>query len=304
MRFTIITNTTTIPRRGRDTPLMQELLQYFEYPFVWRALLGGMLIAVNCGLLGPFLVLRRLSFLSDGYGHIALTGVALGILLKINPLVTLFAVVLLGSVIIGWALRRNLLSDAAISLLISFGVGTSVIIIGVARGFNANLYSYLIGSLYTIVTVDLIYIAAALVLTLVYMGVFYRDLFMSIFNDELSQLTGVRRQQWAKRLFMLITAINVVITIRAIGILLVSSMVVIPSLTALKTAPSMRATVCRSVAIALVGLVCGVLLALLLDTPPSGTIVLVLLLCFTVTHLIYGRRGRRRSGNNLTRPKS
>lgn len=268
---------------------MEEILRYFSYPFVWRAFLGGALVAVNCGLLGPFLVLQRLSFLSDGYGHIALAGVAIGILLGINPIITIFAVVLLGSVVIRWALRNNLFSDAAISLLISFGVATSVVMIGVARGFNANLYSYLIGNLYTLTMVEIGYISITLTLTLVYLSVFYRNLFLATFNDQLAELSGGRRYRLAKNLFLLLTAINVVVTIRAVGILLVSSMIVIPSLTALRSASSMRATLVHSALVALAALLVGVMLALVLDIPPSGVIVLCLLLFFVVAQL-----GRRR----------
>lgn len=261
---------------------MEEVLQYFSYPFVWRAILGGALVAINCGLLGPFLVLQRLSFLSDGYGHIALAGVAVGILLGIDPIITVFVVVLLGSLVIRWALRNNLFSDAAISLLISFGVATSVVIIGAVRGFNANLYSYLIGSLYTLTTIDIAYISITLTLTLVYLSIFYRTLFMVTFNDQLAALSGGRRHQLAKNLFLFLTAINVVVTIRAVGILLVSSMIVVPSLTALRSAASMRATLVHSVLVALAALLAGVVLALVLDIPPSGTIVLCLLLFFAV----------------------
>lgn len=269
---------------------MEEFLQYFSYPFVWRAFLGGALVAINCGLLGPFLVLRRLSLLSDGYGHIALAGVAVGILLKVNPLITAFAVVLLGSLVIRWALRNNLFSDAAISLLISFGVATSVVIIGVARGFNANLYSYLIGSLYTLTLVELGYISLTLIFTLIYLKIFYRNLFLVTFNDQLAELGGGIRYRLAKNFFLFITAINVIVTIRAVGILLVSSMIVIPSLISLKSASSMRATLVHSVCAALASLLCGVVVSLALDIPPSGTIVLCLLLLFVVVHGVKRRR--------------
>lgn len=265
---------------------MQEFLQYFTYPFVWRAMLGGALIAVNCGLLGPFLVLQRLSLLSEGYGHIALTGVALGILVGVDPIITIFIVVLLGGVAIRWMLNRNIFADAAISLLISFGVATSVLIIGAARGFTVNLYSYLIGSIFTLTPVDIAYISAAFVLTVGCVAIFYRDLFLMTFSSDLSYLMRGRRHTVAKNVFTLLIAINVVITIRAVGILLVSSMIVIPSLIAFKTSSSMARTLLHASGVALLSLVCGLLLGLWWDVPPSGAIVLVLLLVFVVVHTI------------------
>ena len=271
------------PPPTTTTP-MSELFDYLTYPFVQRAILGGVMIALNCGLLGPFLVLQRLSPLSDGYGHIAFAGVAIGIILGVHPLVTASIVVLLGGAFVRWSISQNIFGEAAISLLTSLGIGAGIILIGVAGGFTEDLYSYLIGSLFTIAPDDIAYIAGALFCTLCFLTFCYRDIFMITFNQDLAALTQ-KRFVLAKHLFTILIVLNVVITIRAVGLLLVSSMTVIPTLIALVHAPSMRTTLLYSSMSALIGVIVGLGIALLTNIPPGGTIVITLLFFFMLSRI-------------------
>ncbi len=249
-----------------------------------KALLGGIAIALCCGLIGPFLVLRRLSLLGDGLAHLAFGGVALGLLLGINPLISALITVVAGSFWVRSLVKKNVYGDAAIALLLSFGVGLGIVIIGIVRGFNTSLYSYLIGSVLALNVTDIVLAFTLLAATILFMTFFYKDMFHLTFNEELAQISR-KRAPLANILFTALVAMVVVISIRAVGILLVSALLVIPTLISLNISKSFNQTVILSSLSALVAVLVGILFSFLVDIPPSGSIVLLLFLGFFGAHL-------------------
>ncbi|HLP80313.1 MAG TPA: metal ABC transporter permease, partial [Acidobacteriota bacterium] len=136
-----------------DTTTMIEL---FNYQFMQYALIGGIMIALITSLIGPFLVLRRLSLLGDGLAHIAFGGVALGFLLNWNPFIVSLVAVVIGSLFVQQLVKKNIYGDAAIAVILSFGVGLGILITGAAHGFTVDLFTFLIGSVLTLSTADLV----------------------------------------------------------------------------------------------------------------------------------------------------
>src|SRR3989344_804249 len=258
------------------------MIELLSYGFMQKALLGGIFIALCCGLIGPFLVLRRLSLLGDGLAHLAFGGVALGLLLGISPLISALVTVVAGSFWVRSLVKKNVYGDAAIALLLSLGVGLGVVIIGIVRVFNTSLYSYLIGSILALSVGDIIFAAVLLLLTILFLILFYRDLFLLTFNEELAKLSR-KRVEWANIIFTVLIATIVVISIRAVGILLVSALLVIPTLIALNLAKSFQQTLVISSIGSLTAVVLGIILSYGLDIPPSGSIVLMLFAGFVVT---------------------
>ncbi|MBI4151765.1 metal ABC transporter permease [Candidatus Woesearchaeota archaeon] len=265
------------------------VFELFTYGFMQKALVGGTLIALCCGLLGPFLVLRRLSLLGDGLAHLSFGGIALGLLLGVNPLISALITVILGSFWVRSLVKKNVYGDAAIALLLSLGVGVGVTVIGVVRGFNVSLYSYLIGSVLTLSPLDLILSSLVLLAIIFFLTYFYRELFLNTFNEELARFSA-KRVAISDLLFTLLTAMMVVIAIRAVGILLVSALIVIPTLISLNLAKSFKQTLFFSSLSAFVAVMVGILVSYGVDTPPSGSIVLLLFAGFMVTELIKRRK--------------
>ncbi len=261
------------------------MLEFLSYTFMQKAFLGGVLIAVCCGLLGPFLVLRRLSLLGDGLAHLSFGGIALGLLFGINPLIAALAAVVGGSFWVRSLVKKNVYGDAAIALLLSLGVGLGVTIIGLQRGFNTNLYSYLLGSILTLGTFDLILMSVLLLTTLLFLIYFYRELFLGTFNEELARLSA-RRAGLSSFLFTILIAMLVIISMRAVGILLVSSLIVVPTLIALNLAHSFRQTLLFSSLSAVIAVLAGIIVSYFADIPPSGSIVLLLFLGFLGTRIL------------------
>src|SRR3989338_11545900 len=258
---------------------------FLQYGFMQKALLGGIAIALCCGLVGPFLVLRRLSLLGDGLAHLAFGGVALGLLLGINPLISALITVVAGSFWVRSLVKKNVYGDAAIALLLSCGVGIGIVIIGIVRGFNTSLYSYLIGSILALSIMDIILAFVLLLITIIFFIFFYHDLFYMTFNEELAQLSR-KRINIANIIFTILVAMVVVISIRAVGILLVSALLVIPTLIALNLATSFKRTILISTMSALIAVIFGIIFSFIIDIPPSGSIVLLLLIGFLSTSFL------------------
>ncbi len=271
-----------------STTIMREdtMLEFLSYGFMQKALIGGIAIALCCGLIGPFLVLRRLSLLGDGLAHLAFGGVALGLLIGINPLISALITVVVGSFWVRSLIRKNVYGDAAIALLLSFGVGVGIVILGIAGGFNTSLYSYLIGSILALNTTDIMLAFGLLAATAIFLALFYQDMLHLAFNEELAYLSR-KNVTVANILFTILTAMIVVIGIRAVGILLVSALIVIPTLIALNVSRSFRQTVIISSISSLISVLAGILFSFVLDIPPSGSIVLILFAGFFGTQLFW-----------------
>ncbi|HLC91325.1 MAG TPA: metal ABC transporter permease [Candidatus Nanoarchaeia archaeon] len=265
---------------------MIEALSYgfLQYGFMQKALLGGIAIALCCGLVGPFLVLRRLSLLGDGLAHLAFGGVALGLLLGVNPIIAALITVVLGSFWVRSLVKKNIYGDAAIALLLSLGVGLGVVIIGIVRGFNTNLYSYLIGSILALSITDIIIAFSLLMGVIIFLLFFYRDMFHLTFNEELAQLSR-KNIPLANFLFTILIAMVVVVSIRAVGILLVSALLVIPTLVALNISKSFKQTLLISSISSIVAVIFGIIFSFIVDIPPSGSIVLLLFVGFFGTQM-------------------
>lgn len=259
------------------------MIELLSYGFMQKALLGGLAIALSCGLIGPFLVLRRLSLLGDGLAHLAFGGVALGLLFGFDPVFSALLTVVVGSFWVRSLVNNNVYGDAAIALLLSFGVGLGIVVIGIARGFTTNLYSYLIGSVLALRFIDIALAYSLLVATLIFLWFFYKDMFYLTFNEELAQLSR-KHAGIANFVFTLLVAMVVVVSIRAVGIMLVSALLVIPTLIALTTSLSFRHTILLSSLYASLAVLFGIVLSYLLDIPPSGAIVLLLFFGFVVMH--------------------
>ena len=255
------------------------MLELLSYSFMQKALLGGVGIAICCGLLGPFLVLKKMSLLGDGLAHFAFGGVALGFLLGINPLIAALIAAISGSFLIRALMKKNVYGDTAIALILSLGVGVGIVVIGITRGFTVSLYSYLIGSILALSWFDLGFIFALLVFIILFLSFFYKKMLFVTFNEELAQLS-IKRISLPTILFTLLVAVTVVISIRAVGILLVSALIVIPTMIALSLSRSFLQTLTLSVIAAVITVLLGIVISFILDIPPSGSIVLLLLVGF------------------------
>ena len=233
------------------------MLEMLEMEFMQRAWLAGLIMAVICPLIGSFLVLRRQSLIGDGLGHIAFAGVAGGALWGYSPVLSAAAATILGALAIEKV--RTKLSDAADMVLAIFfysGMGLAVIFTGLNKDGGFNLGSILFGSLMMVSSKDLMIVAALGFFTVLFVVLFYRPLQYLTFDEKSAKVAGLPVERLNLLLAML-TALTVALSMRIVGLLLVSAMMVIPVACALQTARSFRGTILQSMLYGLITVFLG-----------------------------------------------
>lgn len=264
---------------------MREVMDFLQFAFVQRALLAGVFIAVGCGLLGVFLVLRRHSMMGDGLAHFAFATVGLALLLGWTPLYVSIPLVALASLLIlHLPTRATMYGDAAIGMVSAAGVALGVLLSSLGGGFSVDLFSFLFGDILAVSRAEA-RLALGLVLGVVAAILLaYHELFAVTFDDTSARVSGIRPER-SSRLLAVLTALMVVLGIRVVGMLLVSSLLIFPAVTALQLCRSFKAVLAMSAVLAAVSVVTGIFIALWLNTPAGATIVLVNAAFFSVSLL-------------------
>jgi len=266
---------------------MPEILQY---GFMQRALLAGVMIGVIAPVIGVFLVLRRLSLIADTLAHVALAGVALGLLLGAYPVFGALAAALVGAVGIERLRASGRLSgETALALFLSGGLAVAVLLIGLAGGFTVSLFTYLFGAITAVQPRDLWLTLALGLAVLGAVAFLYKELFAVTFDEEGARVQGLPVGA-LNLLLVILVAVTVVVAMRVVGILLTSALLVIPAVTALRLARNFRSTLGIAVGAAQVMVLAGITAAFYLNIPASGAIVLVGILLFTAAALLTPRR--------------
>lgn len=259
---------------------------FLQYGFMQRALIGGLIISVICPVVGVFLVLRRLSLIGDGMAHVAFGGMAFGMFLnslkfpfKIYPVFSALIFCLISAFGIQRLQRAKVYGDVAIAIFFSFGLALGVIFVSLSKGFTIDLFTYLFGNILLISGLDLALIAVLGALIIGAVVVFYKELFCITFDEETAQANGLPVERLNMLLIILI-ALTIVVSMRIVGLLLVSSMLVIPAATALQLSRSFRQTIFISIALGAIAVIVGLFGAFQFDLSAGGSIVVTLVLLF------------------------
>ncbi|WP_460108634.1 metal ABC transporter permease [Streptomyces sp. YKOK-J1] len=271
-------------------------MEFLNYAFMQRALLAAVLVGVTAPAIGIYLVQRRQPLMGDGIGHVAMTGVGLGFLLNASPVWMATAVSVLGSVLmelIRWYGRTR--GDIALAMLFYGGMAGGVMFVNIAPGgSNANLTSYLFGSLSTVSPSDVtaIMVLAAFVV-LVTVGL-RRQLFAVSQDEEFARVTGL-----PVRALNLITAVTAAVTVtvamRVVGLILVSALMVVPVAAAQQLTRSFAATFAIAVALGITTTISGTITSFYEDVPPGATIVLLTIAAFVALTAAAAPLARRRA---------
>jgi zinc transport system permease protein len=261
-----------------------------------RAFAAGAVMAVVCPLIGVFLVPRRLSLIADTLAHVALAGVAIGLLLGVSPILGALVVTVVGA--LGMERLRShgaLQGDAALAVFLSGGFALAVVLISLAHGFNADLFAILFGSILTVSPADvwLISVLGALVVLTILLS--YRRLFAITLHEDLARTSGVHVTA-LNLMLTLLTALTTVVAMRMVGVLLVSAMIVIPTLTGFSLGRSFRRATTVAIVMALAAVGIGLTAAYYLRLAAGGAVVLTALLIFAAVAVLrrvpWGPRGR------------
>lgn len=259
-----------------------ELLQY---DFILRGFSAGIIIALVAPLIGIFLVLRRYSLIADTLSHVSLAGIAIGLLTGINPFFTAIVTTVAASTVIErLRFSRKIYGESALALFLSGSLALAVVLLGLAHGLTANLFNYLFGSIVTVTSSDIqTMLGLALVVTLV-VGLLYKELVYVSFDEESATVSGVRTKL-VNTIFIILAATSIALAIPVVGVLLISALLVIPTITALQFRRPIIPTIVIAQVISVFSVIAGLLLSYYLNLAPGGTIVLITLGIFFIVEL-------------------
>src|SRR5690554_5486511 len=227
------------------------MLEILEYGFMQRALLSGIIISIICPMIGMFLVLRRMSLVGDSLSHVALAGVAASFLTGTYPMAGSLVFTILAALGIE-KLRKSYgeYAELSIAIILSGGIGLAVVLISLARNINIDIMGYLFGSLTTIIHEDIylmLILGVFIIATILYL---YRQLFYIAFDEEGARIAGIAVER-INIFFTILIALTITISMRVVGILLVSSLMVIPVAAAIQLEKSFKKTMVLAIIIAL-----------------------------------------------------
>ena len=259
-------------------------MSLLTYDFVIRALLGALFTGLAAPAVGTYLVQRRLALMGDGIGHVAVTGVALGLLTGTSPTVTAVIVAIIGAVVIEVIRESGRTSgDVALALLFYGGIAGGVLITGLAGQSAATLNRYLFGSITTISWSDVVVtMVLALVVVVVALGL-SPQLFAVAQDQEFAQVAGLNVRAY-NLLVSVMAAVTVTVAMRTVGLLLVSALMVVPVATSQQLTRAFRTTLVAAMGLGMVASVGGVAVSAYLDVAPGATIVLLALAGFAAAY--------------------
>lgn len=265
------------------------MIDLLHYNFFQNALWGSLLTAIACGIVGTYIVSRRLVFISGGITHASFGGLGLGFYLGTNPILMAMLFSVLSAFGVEWASKtQNVREDSAIAGIWSLGMALGVIFIFLTPGYAPNLSAYLFGNILTIATSDIIWIASLVGLLIVFFGLFLRTIVYVAFDRDFA-VTQHLPVKWVEYVMMCFIAMTIVLSIRLVGIMLLMSLLTLPQITVNLFTSDFKKIIWGSIAIGFAGCVAGLVLSYYLNVPSGAFIILVLVVLFLVVKAIkYG----------------
>ena len=250
------------------------MIEILQYEFLQRALIAGIAISISCSLIGLFLILKRFSLFGDAMSHVAFGGIALGLFLKSNPIWVSLIVSIIGALaIIKLNSSKRIYSDSSISVLLSLGLAMGLVLISLSGGFSIDITSYLFGSILLVNIEETLSTITLSVIVIAFVTLYYKKLIYLVFNEEQALVNGINTVV-LNILFITLATIAIVMSIRLIGVLMVSSLLIIPNVSSLLLGYGFKKTILFSVCFSLTSVILGIILAYEWNITPSGMIVI------------------------------
>ena len=272
--------------------MMSEML---SFGYMQRALLAGVLIGTLCAIVGVYVILRGMSFIGVGVAHASFGGVALGFLLGINPLIAAALFCLLTAWGIGIAAQKGeIKEDTAIGVFFAFTMALGILFISCMRRYNVDLFGWLFGSIIAVTSQDIMITLILGGCVILIVALLFKELKFISFDSEMAKVTGLP-SGFLYFLLLGLIALTVVVSIKVVGIILVSALIVTPAAAAYQLTERFNWMMALSIAIGVFSAVGGLIVSYWLDTPSGATIVILVTIIFFAASIFSPRR-RRLSG--------
>ena len=270
--------------------MLQLIAEMFTYPFMVRALCMGTLVALCAALLGVTLVLKRYSMIGDGLSHVGFGALAIATAMNAAPLAVAIPVVIAASFfLLRLTENSKIKGDAAIALISTGSLAVGVMVVSMTTGMNTDVYNYLFGSILSMSEEDVVLTGVVSAVILVLFVFFYHRIFAVTFDETFARATGLNAGLY-NMVIALLTALVIVIGMRMMGSLLISSLVVFPAVTSMRTCITFRSVMICSAIVSAVCLVAGLMISYLFAAPTGASIVLCNIAAFLVFAVV--RKGR------------
>jgi ABC-type Mn2+/Zn2+ transport system permease subunit len=269
--------------------MFDTVIEMLSYPFMTRAFLVGSLVALCSALLGVSLVLKRYSMIGDGLSHVGFGAMAIAAAMNAAPLTVAIPVVIVAAILL---LRisgnAKIKGDAAIALISTTSLAVGVMVISLTTGMNTDVYNYMFGSILAMSAEDVKLSFVLSVFVLILFIVFYHKIFAITFDETFARATGVKAGVY-NTLIAVLTAVTIVLGMRMMGALLISSLIIFPALTSMRVCRTFKSVIINAAVISVVCLIAGVTLSYVAATPAGASVVLanlVMMVLYTVVGVV------------------
>ncbi|MFH1727907.1 MAG: metal ABC transporter permease [Pseudomonadota bacterium] len=251
---------------------MPEIL---TYEFMQNAIIAALLASISCGIIGAFVVVKKIVSISGGIAHTSFGGIGLGYFLGINPFFMAIPFSLVAAVFIGLLKNKSRLAeDTTIGIFWSIGMAIGILFIGLTPGYTSDLTSYLFGNILTVPNLDLLLMLILNIVIIISIFFFYKEFFAISFDEEYAQVSGIKANMFYIFLLILIS-LTVIILIKVVGIILVIALLTLPAACARQFTYNFKKMIGISIGLGILFNLFGLLLSYHLDLPSGATIILV-----------------------------
>jgi len=268
-------------------------VEMFSYDFILRALIVGVLVSLCSALLGVSLVLKRYSMIGDGLSHVGFSALAFAMVLNVAPLYVAIPVVVSAAfLLLRLSENSKIRGDAAIAMISSGSLALGVFAISVTKGMNVDMSSYMFGSILAMDNSDVVLSICLSIIVLCLFVVFYNRIFAVTFDENFARATGINAEVY-NALIAFLSAVTIVLGMRMMGALLISSLIVFPSLSSMQVFKTFRQVILSSALLSVICFFVGLCVSYLWSTPTGSSVVMANIVAFSIFYVLGKTKGRR-----------
>lgn len=262
--------------------MIELIKEMFSYHFMVRAVVVGVLVSLCAALLGVSLVLKRYSMIGDGLSHVGFGALSIAMAMNVAPLAVAIPVVVAAAfLLLRLSQNGKLRGDSAIALISSGALAAGVLVTSLSSGLNADVYGYMFGSILSMGEGDVILSLILALVVLVMFILFYNNIFAITFDESFARATGTRANLYSM-IIALLTALTIVIGMRIMGTMLISGLIILPALTAMRLCSSFRGVVLLSALVSVLCFLIGMVLSYAIATPAGASIVMTNVVAYCI----------------------
>ena len=261
---------------------MDLFMEMISYPFIQRAIVVGVLVSLCAALLGVSLVLKRYAMIGDGLSHVGFGALAFATVLNLAPLSLAMPVVIAAAFfLLRISENSKIKGDSIIALISTGALALGVMAVSVSKGVNVDIHNYMFGSILAIQSRDVFLTVILSIMVILLYLFFYDQIFLVTFDENFAKATGVK-VEFYNMLIAFLTAITIVLGMRLVGALLISSLIVFPSVISMKLFKSFKSVVISASIVSVISFLLGIFTSYVYSTPTGASVVVINIIIFTI----------------------